>query len=846
MATRITNKCLNEFKESGKIDEATAKAIMKKAYKISNNKRKGKYRVDNVNDPEILREAADAILAEKKYDDYVKALDLKKKKEIMQKFKENLELNPGRPDLAGAAFFASLDGFRKTASISVERQDAAFRNQYFSKVSKLIVGINKKIFKEESKQKQLMREILGEVGESGDPNISKIAKEVKEALSLIADDIQIRGGKIVKLEDYFPQVHDTLKMMGVKKEKWVNDVIDKLNWDKMTDNNGDFIPPEKRKSILNDVYETIVTGGMNKVKEPKEVNGKMEGIKPNTKSSLRNKYAEERFLIFNNAEDHFAYHQKYGQGDVTDVIINHITSAANDIAVLDVLGPKTSSSIDLVKTMMGINNAKDKDFVLIDKLYREVANDARAVADPFVAAFFSALRILSILPNIGSIMISALADLGNSAVAGNKYGFHTKFGTANRIFKNGNRFAQTIAQNFKDPEELVRINGKIEHLLYQNQKIDRYGNEIEANELSIYTNNRRTRAAKMVSDKLSTVSNFMYKYSGLTGWTEAHKSIAIREVMDNMASVRTKNYADLDDQMKKGMQVAGINEDLFNKIKKADTETINGVETFTIDSVFSTSGLTRLEKQEIYSALNSFGETYAREAVPEAGAYIRAKTSSQADSGDLGSEVIKTLMQFKRFPVTYMHNQIFGDLRAFDNPWDRASQLAMRTAYGLTLGVGAVQLSEMANGRSPKEVDWKLAVEGYFKSGGMGIAGDVLFTDFSGRNRDALDWAAGPTGSAVVNLFRNKSKIMNTIKEGFGIELDDNEDSYDLDAGSAIDILDGVLDYGNMWYTKEIVNAAADKLLREKFDDDYLKKKRKEEKRLLENNQETLYKYMFD
>lgn len=75
MATRITNKCLNEFKESGKIDEATAKAIMKKAYKISNNKRKGKYRVDNVNDPEILREAADAILAEKKYDDYVKALE---------------------------------------------------------------------------------------------------------------------------------------------------------------------------------------------------------------------------------------------------------------------------------------------------------------------------------------------------------------------------------------------------------------------------------------------------------------------------------------------------------------------------------------------------------------------------------------------------------------------------------------------------------------------------------------------------------------------------------------------------------------------------------------------------
>lgn len=845
MTTRVTNKCLNDFKATGKIDEETAKAIINKANKIANSKRKGRYTQKNVNDPEILKQAADEIIADKVYEDYVKALDLQKKNEILEGFKKNLELNPGRPDLAGAAIFANIDGFRQTATKGIEAEDANFRTQYFSQLSKFVVAVSKKKLNDPVKEKLLVRELLGEAGETGNPEIIEIANEVRQLFSDIADDIQIRGGKINKLDKYIPQNHDSLKLKEHGEEDYINDTINLLDWDKMTDSNGDFIPPEKRKESLSYVFETLITDGLNKLQEPKEVKGKMEGIKGEQKAALRNKYAEERFLIFKDADAFYKYHEKYGKGSVTDVIINHVNSAANDVATLQVLGPKTSSSIDMIKTMMTINNAKTNDLVLIDKLYREVSNDARAVADPFVAAFFSAMRILGILPNIGSVMLSALADLGNSAVAGNKYGFQSKFGSANRMFKNANNFARQIKSNIKDQEAQIRINGQINHLLYQNHKIDRFGNEISP-EYAAYGDGRATRAAKATADRLSTVSNFLYKYSGLTGWTEAHKSIAIREVMDQMASVRNKNFSELDEQMQKALRVAGITEDMFSKIKKANTETIDGVETFTIESIFKTSGLTRKEKQDIYSTLNTFGQAYAREAVPEAGAYIRAKTTSQADSGDVGSEIIKTLMQFKRFPITYMHNQLFGDIRAFDNPWEAGAQIGLRMSYGLTLGMAAVQISEMANGRSPKETDWKLVIEGFFKSGGMGIAGDILFTDFSGRNRDVLDWAAGPTGSTIINIARGKSKLVNTIKEGFGVELEKGEDSYDLDAGSAIDVLDSFLDYGNMWYTKEIVNAAVDKLLREKFDDDYLKKKRKEEKKLLENNQETLYKYMFD
>lgn len=846
--SKLTNACLVDFINTKKIDNDTANRIREKARSIAKKSQKYKFNKESIdNNPELLREAAFSIIKEKQREKLVDALAIKKYEEVINNYKTAYELT-NDPRLAASSILADIDGFRATGVIPAERYMSGRKKVYYSQFSNFVNKASSGLFdgnKGKVNELKFVQELYNK-GSGGDPNITKLAEEWQKLNDFMVEDFISVGGNIEINKNWrMPQTHDATRLVSKGREAWINEIKNKLDWEEMTDEFGNTIPDSKREQVLSDVYDTIATGGVSKQIDPEVTDKGVEGIKQGGRAALRNKYNEERFLIFKDAESQIAYNDAFGRGTIADSIFGHIDNVSMETGLMDALGPKPDTTLAILKQMSTVRGAVAKDQTFIDKLYREVNKDARAVADTTVASTFSLFRGIGILGNVGSIMISALADIPNSAVAAGKFGFDNKFGVANRLFKQPIKVVNTMTKQTFDREQMVRINGNVEYALYQNQRFNRFGDLTEHSDIYDINPNQskfRTRFENTVNfadAKVRGLSNWLYKRSLLTDFTEAGKNIAIREAMDIMTINKTKNWEDIPSKQREALMVSGFNKEDMKLLRNVETENINGVESITIDSILN-SNLPRADKMKIHTKLNAFGEKYAKESIPEAGSYIRAKTSAQGNAGDWGAELVQTFMQFKRFPVTYLHNQILGDIRAGKTKADAIGNLAIRGFYGMSFGMAAVQLSEISNNRTPKEVSWELVADGFFKSGGAGILGDVLFTDYSKHGRDLLDYAAGPSGSMIVNLARGKGKLGNTLKEMLGFEIEKGAQTFDLDAGDAIDLLDEFADNFNLFYTKAVVDITIDKLLRENFDDDYREKKRRQDSKLKESNQDRL------
>lgn len=873
----ITNKCLQDFVKDGKINETQAEQIRQKAYNIAKKRKIYKYTKENIDqNPELLKEAAQEIIKDNQKVKIQKSIQLRKMKDIINNYNEafnyfsklptlhnkNKTINKNKAaKLAAYEIFSNVGGFRGSKTISIETKINTFKKGYYSNFADLIDQYTKGYYKDTIKQEKFLKEVYEGFGTSGDPKITEHAKEWVKLNEMMVRDYKRTGGDLNDIDKYIPQSHDAAKMVSKKAglEKWKKDIINKLDWEKMVDGFGNPIPENKRDKVLNEVFESITTNGTNKILEPKiNKKGEIENFKPmkgNTKIS--EKFKEERFLIFKDAKSQNEYNNLYGKGDIIDSLFDKIDQFSMYNGIMDTLGNDPDKSIKLIKNML---YAKTKDtntkiYDSIDALYQEINFDARAMANPTTAFLASSFRKLSTVPFLGKIAISALADIPNSVIAKTTFGMQSK---RKSIIKMFGKIFETIGMMEKQTfsrEEIVKMTGNIEYALYKNNKINRLGDQIYNGEI---TNEAKAgiieRGSRWTDEKLSNVSNFLYKRSFLTDWTEANKNIAAREAFDFIEELKNVNsIKELNDKQIKGLEVAGFTDKDLDLIKKIKSENINGIDRITINSIFNSNNLTYKDKIYISQRVNNFAEIYSRFSVPEANAYSRAIQSfrSTEGRGTFGFESKSVIMQFKSFPITYMFNQLAGSIRASGNGFSGIIKGAIPRMIALTgYGIMAFQLGEMTKNRTPfipeNETEMlELIAEGFLKGGGLGIFGDVLFRDYSEYGKDILSFAAGPSGSLIKDALLGKTKITEEAMEMLGFDIGEREDEdYEFLGDFLPDTLEKVL--GSLWYTQAISEVTIDKLIRENFDDNYKQEKKKREKKLKENNQEQLLNNIFD
>lgn len=324
--------------------------------------------------------------------------ELKRKKELLTKTKEaqqrlfaTMENHP-EGKVSGLRSIFAQDMYGKATNSNVFYRQKALQGMAEGKILELKKNLSttKLGF---DRNKELSRDFVRAV--FGDENVSDAAKKMANEWNDVSEWLRTRfneyGGNVGKLNyGYMPQAHDRRAVQGAKKEEWIN-----------------FIQPLLKENDidLGYVYDTIATGGLNKVKEGSVGRGK----------SIANKHNDARVLHFKDADSWITYQEKFGNIDPLASIDNHIRKMTTDMSLVEILGPNPTHMFDTLKTNLKKSGEKGGFDAYTDALFNVVSGkvDTDLQGIGLLGPAAQALRGVNTATLLGSATLSAVSDLGS-------------------------------------------------------------------------------------------------------------------------------------------------------------------------------------------------------------------------------------------------------------------------------------------------------------------------------------------------------------------------------------------------------------------------------------------------
>ena len=199
-------------------------------------------------------------------------------------------------------------------------------NDVLKQISKGVGGIQRG---SPALMKNIVRELYGI--NTGDRSAREAAIAWRKGTDLTVEMFNQAGGSLRKLADFrLPQRMAAAKLVKTTFPKWAADMEKWLDWNKMFYPDGTPIPAADRTKVLTEVFNTLATGGANKIKP-----GSFAG----QGAAIGNALDQHRFLVFKDAESWQAMHEAYGDGNLFDVMVGHMETMAHEIALLRQFGP---------------------------------------------------------------------------------------------------------------------------------------------------------------------------------------------------------------------------------------------------------------------------------------------------------------------------------------------------------------------------------------------------------------------------------------------------------------------------------------------------------------------------
>jgi hypothetical protein len=159
----------------------------------------------------------------------------------------------------------------------------------------------------------LTRELFGQA--TGNALAAKGAKAWHDGAEALRKQFNAAGGDVGKLVNWaLPQHHSQLKVAKAGRDAWVADIMPKLDRGQYVKDDGARFTDTEMKDFLGHVWETIATGGVNKI----------EPGAPRGAGMRANRNAEPRQLHFRDADGYLDYQSKYGDKDLYGVMVGHV------------------------------------------------------------------------------------------------------------------------------------------------------------------------------------------------------------------------------------------------------------------------------------------------------------------------------------------------------------------------------------------------------------------------------------------------------------------------------------------------------------------------------------------
>lgn len=627
---------------------------------------------------------------------------------------EDIKSHP-RSEYDGFVSLFTKDQTGKAGFGNIEYLAKFYESKYLSKFNKALsrfrtknVGFSQDI----DGLKDLVRAIYGEPVK--DPEIKAFAKDWLDITEEIRLEFNAKGGAISKNEKWLlPQAHDFRAVEKLGLDEWKRRITPLLDRTNMLDDKGRPLSDAEFEESLDFVYETITSNGLNKTADFSSI--------PANGSKLTRRGAEQRFLYFKDADSWLKYQDDFGKGDIFITLTDHITSKANDIALLDRLGVNPQTTFDALKNQL----KKEKKITprqewLSDSLFKVSTGQINQGELTTLADVATTTRNLLVAAKLGKAFLSAFSDIGFQAIT-SKYNNISAFKVLSGQLK------QLNPANEADRIFATKMGLNAEAWLGRANALNRYSD--------VYGNGFSTKVAEAVM-----------RASLLSPWTDAGRKSFGMEFSSMLADNFGKPLSELDDSVKRAFKSYGINEEDWNAFRKSKPLENKGAKY---------ADLTQEGNKKFHQMIMSETDY----AVPTPDAKVRAITTGGLGRATIEGQAWRSAMMLKSFPITLATTHFYR-IAYQATLGEKLSYTAMMFATTTVLGGIALQAKDIAKGLEPRPTGYedgkfnqeeatKFWSAAMLQGGGLGIFGDYLFSDVNRFGGGPASAVLGPTGELV-------------------------------------------------------------------------------------------------
>ena len=592
--------------------------------------------------------------------------------------------------------------------------------------------------------KNVVSELLGK--DTGDAVAKADGLAIRQVFDYLHKEYERVGGVLGKLDNYFPQKHNSNLVKRVSFEEWSDYIKSEIDINKMVnpETGLPFSLPELN-AVLPDVYRGIITHGLDDV-ATRAQGGKLTYGKGGGPAM---RHSSSRFFHFKDADAYLRYNALFGYGDtgLFDAMMGHISAMSRDIGIMHNFGPKPQNQITRMVMKAEGDGATPGNIETINGLYDTLAGrNSYNGETPFWYDTTMALQNWLRSTLLGGAPVSAMSD---------------SFYVGLSAKMNGIEPVRAIADYMKLLNPVDASDRRI---------AQRMG--FAASAASGKSLNGARFSAEADGKGISAwMAGFTNRASGLGFMADAARSSLPISAMGTLAEFKHSNigFSDLPIAMREAFDRWNITEADYNNFMKADLyiDEDSGADFIRPEMV---------AKLDINSAskLEDWLTDMSMQASNEPRLLTKAITTGAVwgagRTGTKGRALASSLMMFKSFGISVLLNHTLPLIRRMGDPskHDRFLNLGILLFGTTIMGAASLQARDIIYGKTPRDMNsptfWQAA---FLQGGGLGIFGDFLLSDQSRFGNSVVETLAGPVagfGADVVKVF--KGNFDRSLQEG--------------------------------------------------------------------------------
>lgn len=475
--------------------------------------------------------------------------------------------------------------------------------------------------------------------------------------------------------------HDTAhaKRLWIDTIKPLLDLKSMLKGTEAYDGLFETIDDAKVEEILSNAFDNITTG-------KSEIFTKSAVV--NDREAVKRK--RHMFFIFNDMESYAKYNETYGTGDLFSALKSDIEGSGNRAGAARLLGDSPYSMYAAMREAQATHDPKGNTWYKhTEYMFQEVMGENKTATSPTMATFFSNLRSLSMMARLIKITMQSLSDLHAAAVFAKRWGY-SYWNAYGELF--GHMFNAFETEERKYIAELFKYSID-NHLGYMGKFID----------------------AHNTGEVMSKATNMYFRGLGMEALDKGNKVSLLSIMSRHLAEMSKHSFSNLPPELAKQLKKFNLTEKEWDLLRKKNKKLPNGPVMFTTENV---DALTNDEIKTLYvdsdksiplyemrnnlsRKVHSMFDVAAENAVITPGAWTKAWCTWGTKPGTTSGEILRTVLQFKSYALTYMDRVLAQGWRDSEGASGKMLWATQMVAAVMPLAFMSMAFENISNGVSP-------------------------------------------------------------------------------------------------------------------------------------------------